>query len=132
MPLRSLLRGIICTQTRNGTLEGMASEDTTPNTARREITVRRAPKFVPFMILGAVVGAIVAAIIAYGRPADPAFDASTVFGFFLTVCAGGGVILFSILALVLDRMSVKRSERAVVEAVPDSVPDEGPENDGVR
>ena len=61
----------------------MASEDTTPNTARREITVRRAPKFVPFMILGAVVGAIVAAIIAYGRPADPAFDAGTVFGFFL-------------------------------------------------
>ena len=43
-----------------GTLEGMASEDTTPNSARREITVRRAPKFVPFMILGAVVGAIVA------------------------------------------------------------------------
>lgn len=120
------------TWVRNGTLEDMASEDTTPNTARREITVRRAPKFVPFMILGAVVGAIVAAIIAYGRPADPAFDASTVFGFFLIVCAGGGVILFSVLALVLDRVSVKRSERALVEAVPDSVPDEGPENDDVR
>ena len=110
----------------------MASEDTTPNSARREITVRRAPKFVPFMILGAVVGAIVAAVIAYGRQADPAFDAGTVFGFFLIVCAGGGVILFSILALVLDRISVKRSQRAVVEAVPDSVPDEGPEHDDVR
>ena len=100
--------------------------------ARRDITVRRAPRFVPFMILGAIVGAIVAAIIAYGRPADPAFDAGTVFGFFLIVCAGGGVILFSVLALILDRVSVKRSERAVVEAVPDSVPDEGPENDDVR
>ncbi|WP_347108538.1 hypothetical protein AAHB33_16830 [Paenarthrobacter sp. S56] len=110
----------------------MASKDTTPNPARREITVRRAPKFVPFMILGAIVGAIVAAIIAYGRPADPAFDASTVFGFFLVACVAGGVILFSILALVLDRVSVKRSQRAVVEAVPDSVPDEGPEHDGGR
>ena len=110
----------------------MASEDTTPSTAHREITVRRAPKFVPFMILGAVVGAIVAAIIAYGRPADPAYDASTVFGFFLIVCIGGGVILFSILALILDRMSVKRAERAVVEAVPDSVPEAGPDDDGVN
>lgn len=120
----------------------MASEDTpTPAPgdqtrneppARRDITVRRAPKFVPFMILGAIVGAIVAAIIAYGRPADPEFDASTVFGFFLVACAAGGVILFSILALVLDRVSVRRSRRAVVEAVPDSVPDEGPEHDGGR
>ncbi|MFK0008038.1 hypothetical protein ACIQTZ_13390 [Paenarthrobacter sp. NPDC090520] len=116
----------------------MASEDTpTPAPdneppARRDITVRRAPKFVPFMILGAIVGAIVAAIIAYGRPADPEFDASTVFGFFLVACAAGGVILFSILALVLDRISVRRTRRAVVEAVPDSVPDEGPEHDGGR
>ncbi|MGO4587971.1 hypothetical protein [Paenarthrobacter sp. 2TAF44] len=114
----------------------MASEDTNAQsgngTARREITVRRAPRFVPFMILGAIVGAIAAAFIAYGRPADPAFDASTVFGFFLVACVSGGVILFSILALVLDRISVKRTKRAVVEAVPDSVPDEGPEHDGGR
>lgn len=115
----------------------MASEDTNPtpsneSPARRDVTVRRAPKFVPFMILGAIVGAIVAAIIAFSRPADPEFDAPTVFGFFLIVCAGGGVILFSILALVLDRLSVKRTERAVVEAVPDSVPDDGPEHDGER
>ena len=52
-----------------------------PPAERREVNVRRAPKYVPFLILGAV------------------------------------------LALVLDRRSIRRQQRAVVEAVPDSEPD---------
>jgi hypothetical protein len=107
----------------------MASEDRTPErdgmserqgmTERREITVRRAPKYVPFLILGGLVGFAVAAVIAYGRPGNETYDPGTVFGFFMVLCGAGGVILGAITALILDRLSVRRAQRAVVEAVPE-------------
>ena len=90
---------------------------------RRKITVRRAPKYVPFLVLGGLLGFGVAAFLAYGLPGDEAFDAGAVFGFFLILCGAGGVILGGVAALVLDRLSVRKAQRAVVESVPDSVPD---------
>ncbi|MET3812247.1 hypothetical protein [Arthrobacter sp. UYEF3] len=101
----------------------MASEDTPVAPERRAVTVRRAPKYVPFLIAGALAGVAVAAVIAYGLPADERYNANAVFGFFLTFCAAGGAILGAVVALLLDRLSVRRAERAVVESVPDSVPD---------
>jgi hypothetical protein len=98
-----------------------------PPAERREVTVRRAPKYVPFLILGALVGVAVAAAVAYGLPASESFDPASVFGFFLVLFAAGGAILGAVLALVLDRLSVKRQRRAVVEAVPDSEPDTDPQ-----
>ncbi|RKR15582.1 hypothetical protein [Arthrobacter oryzae] len=98
--------------------------------ARREVTVRRAPKYVPFLILGGLVGVAAAAIIAFALPGDASYDASSVFGFFMILCAAGGVILGAVAALVLDRVSVRRAERAVVEPVPDSVSDA--DDDGNR
>lgn len=90
---------------------------------RRAVTVRRAPKYVPFLILGALVGVVAAAVVAYAVPGDATFDPGAVFGFFLVMFAAAGALLGAALALVLDRRSVKRQERAVVEAVPDSEPD---------
>ncbi|TLM83111.1 hypothetical protein [Pseudarthrobacter sp. NamE5] len=90
---------------------------------RREITVRRAPKYVPFLILGALVGVGAAAVAAFSVPANPSFDAGAVFGFFTVAFAAAGAILGAVVALVLDRRSIKRQERAVVESVPDSEPD---------
>ena len=100
----------------------MSSEETPAE--RREVNVRRAPKYVPFLILGALVGSAAAALVAYGLPGSTSFVAGSVFGFFLVLFAGGGAILGAVLALVLDRRSVKRQRRAVVEAVPDSEPDD--------
>ncbi|MDP9886922.1 hypothetical protein [Pseudarthrobacter enclensis] len=93
---------------------------------RREVTVRRAPKYVPFLIVGALVGVVAAAIVAYALPGDATFDPGSVFGFFMVMFAAGGALLGAALALVLDRRSVKRQERAVVEAVSDSEPDTDP------
>ncbi len=91
---------------------------------RREVTVRRAPKYVPFLILGGLVGVVAAAIIAYALPGDASYDAGSVFGFFMVLCAAGGVILGAVAALVLDRVSVRRAKRAVVESAPDADDDE--------
>jgi hypothetical protein len=101
----------------------MASEPTPErreNPERREITVRRAPKYVPFLILGGLVGIAVAAVIAYALPGNNTYDPGTVFGFFMVLCGAGGVILGAIAALVLDRLSVRRARQAVVEAVPET------------
>lgn len=95
--------------------------------ARREVTVRRAPKYVPFLVLGAVVGILAAAVVAYALPGSESFDPGAVFGFFLVMFAGGGAILGAILALVLDRRSVRKQQRAVVEAVPEEEPENNPE-----
>jgi len=95
----------------------MASENTPAE--RREITVRRAPKYVPFLILGGLVGIIVAAVIAFALPGDPSYDPNSVFGFFMVLFGAGGVILGAVVALLLDRLSVRRAEHAVVEAVPE-------------
>lgn len=94
---------------------------------RREVSVRRAPKYVPFMVLGGLAGVGAAAVVAYGLPGDASFDPGAVFGFFMVMFAAVGAILGAVLALVLDRRSVKRQQRAVVEAVPDSEPDTDPQ-----
>lgn len=91
---------------------------------RREVTVRRAPKYVPFLVLGAMVGILAAAVVAYALPGSDSFDPGAVFGFFLVMFAGGGAILGAILALVLDRRSVRKQQRAVVEAVPEEEPED--------
>lgn len=113
----------------------MASEDPSPErdgmserdgmTERRGITVRRAPRYVPFLILGGLVGIAVAAVIAYGRPGNETYDPGTVFGFFMVLCGAGGVILGAIAALILDKLSVRRAQQAVVEAVPEAAPETG-------
>lgn len=95
--------------------------ETAPETPeRREIIVRRAPRYVPFLILGGLVGIAVAAIVAYALPGDESYDRNSVFGFFMVMFGAGGVILGAIAALVLDRLSAKRARRAVVESVPDT------------
>ncbi|WP_104137632.1 hypothetical protein [Arthrobacter sp. ZGTC131] len=112
----------------------MASDDH-PTPERREITVRRAPKYVPFLILGGIVGIAAAAVIAYALPGDASYDRGAVFGFFMVLCGAGGVILGAIAALVLDRLSVKRAQHAVVEAAPETeqaLPDAEPDTSRER
>jgi hypothetical protein len=66
------------------------------------------------------VGIIVAAVIAFALPGDPNYEPSSVFGFFMVLFGAGGVILGAVVALLLDRLSVRRAEHAVVEAVPET------------
>ncbi|MER1997132.1 MAG: NrfD/PsrC family molybdoenzyme membrane anchor subunit [Arthrobacter sp.] len=95
----------------------MTSEQHSPE--RREITIRRAPRFVPFMALGAVAAFIVALVMAYTGDENPQYTREAVLGFFTVMFMLPGVALGSIAALILDRLSIRRSERAVVEAADD-------------
>lgn len=83
--------------------------------ARREVTIRRAPRFAPFMGLGVLLGVVIAAIVAYAGPGDATLTRESIFGFFIMVFAIPGLLLGALLVLVLDRISVRRSRRAVAE-----------------
>ena len=93
---------------------------------RREVTVRRAPKYVPFLILGGLLGVAVAAIIAYALPGDaelrPLARSSASSWSSARPAASSWV---PSTALVLDRRSVRRAEHAVVESAPDADDDGG-------
>ncbi|KNC17304.1 hypothetical protein AC792_14605 [Arthrobacter sp. RIT-PI-e] len=83
------------------------------------MTVRRAPKFIPFMVVGALLGFLAALVIAYTGEQDPTLTRESVLGFFTVVLALPGLLLAALLVLVFDRRSVKRAERARAERTED-------------
>lgn len=85
------------------------------NPERREITVRRAPRFVPFLMLGVIAGFIAALLVAYLGPENPTYTREATLGFFTIVFAIPGVALGALVALLLDWISVRKTRRAVVE-----------------
>lgn len=86
---------------------------------RRQVTVRRAPKFAAFMGLGALIGFIAALIIAYTGPADPTLTRESVLGFFTVVLALPGLLLGALVALLLDWISVRRMKQQTAERTHD-------------
>ena len=75
--------------------------------AKEKVEIRKAPKFLPFMILFAVGGAVVALILNIIIP-DSARTAQPILGYLLAFLAGVGAALGLIFALVLDFVSRKR------------------------
>ncbi|MCC9204016.1 hypothetical protein [Arthrobacter sp. zg-Y769] len=99
----------------------MVSEQHTPE--RREISVRRAPRFVPFLALGVVAGFIAALFVAYGGAENPSFTREATLGFFTMMFALPGLLLGALAALVLDWISVRRARRSMVESVDSEEPE---------
>lgn len=106
-----------------------ATETTAPTPERRSVTVRRAPKFVPFLIAGAVVAAIVAGILTAFSPSTQDYATTSVFGFFFVLLLIPGVGLGAVAVLIIDRMSFRRTETAVVESVQDDVVESVPDDE---
>ena len=97
----------------------MTSQPETTAGEPRKLKVRRAPKYVPFMIAGALAAVVTAAIFTSVAPPSEEFETSAIFGFFTVLLLIPGVILGSIAALILDRRSVRRSKTLVVQPLPD-------------
>ncbi|MCC3290040.1 MULTISPECIES: hypothetical protein [unclassified Arthrobacter] len=99
----------------------MVSEQHSPE--RREITVRRAPRFVPFLALGVVAGFIAALFVAYGGAENPSFTREATLGFFTVMFGLPGLLLGALTALILDWISVRRARRSTVESVDPAEPE---------
>jgi len=82
---------------------------------RREVVVRRAPKFVPFMAAGVVLGVLVAAVTALAGPENAEFTRGSVFGFFAVLFGVAGLLAGAVAALVLDRVGIRRAEHLIAE-----------------
>lgn len=81
----------------------------------REATVRRAPKWGAFIVVGMVLGLFVTIVVTTAFPADPAI------GMTMTVLVVGifgvsfGAAIGAVLALIADRVSSRRARRVTVE-----------------
>lgn len=81
-----------------------------------EVQVYAAPKFWPFMGIGALVGVIIAVISAFTGPESAEFSRGSVAGFLGVGFAFFGVLVAGIIFLVVDRITRKKARRAL--AVP--------------
>ncbi|WP_207345792.1 hypothetical protein [Arthrobacter sp. E3] len=97
----------------------MTSQPETTSGAPRKLHVRRAPKYVPFLIAGALAGVATAAIFTYMFPVNGDFEASSVFGLFTVLLVLPGAGLGAIVALVLDFRGRRRTKTLIAEALPD-------------
>jgi len=85
--------------------ETVVSEDT--------VVVRRSPRYLNFMVVGAVAGALLAFLLTVIFPQNDEFDPAQVFGFLLLGGVTVGIAISCIVAIVLDRI-VGRSATTVV------------------
>lgn len=90
---------------------------------RRQVRVRRAPKYANFALLGALLGAVAAFVLTVAIPPDaqyardhgfPEYSQVQIFGFLLLIGLVAGIALALTAAIVIDRLSGSRS--ALVEA----------------
>ncbi|TFD80041.1 hypothetical protein [Cryobacterium fucosi] len=79
------------------------------------VSVRRSPRYLNFMILGAVVGALLALLLTVVFPANAEFAPSQVFGFLLLAGVVAGVAIGAVAAMVIDRVTGRSAATVVVD-----------------
>ena len=79
-----------------------------------DVRIRRAPKFPTFLILGGGVGAIVSFTLTALFPVDPAVGFGALFGYFALYGVTAGVLIGALIAIVLDRRSLKHVSTVAV------------------
>jgi hypothetical protein len=77
----------------------------------QDLNIRRAPKFLAFLIAGSAVGAILALVL---HSLSTKSTGASILGYLIISCAGLGAGLGCIVAVVLDR--VLRTKSKVVKA----------------
>ena len=97
----------------------MTSQPETTSGERRKLQVRRAPKYVPFLIAGGLAGVATAALFTFLFPSSGDFDASSVFGLFAVLLVIPGAGMGALVALVLDRRGRRKAKTMLVESLPD-------------
>ena len=67
--------------------------------------VRRTPRFPAFLISGALVGLLIGLFLGVFGPGDARYGASAALGFLGLICAGLGVLVGGVIAVLLDKRS---------------------------
>jgi hypothetical protein len=79
------------------------------------VSVRRAPRYYRFMLVGLIVGIVITLILTFGFPEQDDFNRLQVFGFVgifvVALCVGLGALI----AILLDRSSRKRARTVSAE-----------------
>ena len=97
----------------------MTSQPESTSGEPRKLQVRRAPKYVPFLIAGGLAGVATAALFAFLFPSDGDFAPSSVFGLFAVLMVLPGVGMGALVALVLDRQGRRKAKTLLAESLPD-------------
>ena len=82
----------------------------------RLLEIRTAPSYPAFIGLGLALGLLAAFLVTLLGPDNESYTFGSVLGVMAVICGGLGAGLGAILALVLDRIGLKRAKR--VRAVP--------------
>ena len=85
------------------------------------VSIRKAPKFLPFFAVGAVLGAIIGLVIWASTAANLSGQAASLIGYISLVTTVVGAGLGLGLALVLDRISLARSKTVEATKLEQSV-----------
>ena len=74
-----------------------------------QVRIRRSPKYLQFLITGAVIGVIAALILGFAIPADQR-TAEPVVTYLVAYLGAAGAVLGIVAGLVLDRIGVARAK----------------------
>ena len=82
-----------------------------------QVTVRRSPKFLTFMVVGIIVGIVIALILTFALPNDSQFTLTQIFGFLLLFTGTIGGTLGLVFALIVDRYFSRQVKSATAEKI---------------
>lgn len=80
-----------------------------------EMTIRRAPNVLAFLITGMIVGAVAGFLFGLLGPESQYYTRGAIVGFFLVIGLLIGAGLGSVVSLIIDRLSFKRSRNVTAQ-----------------
>jgi hypothetical protein len=92
-----------------------AAIDEPDTVARREVTIRRAPRLLPFLLTGAAGGVVLAAIIAATTAASEGVTQLQAFGYLAVVGIVLGGALAALTMIIVDAVLGRRTSPAIAE-----------------
>lgn len=91
-----------------------------------EVTVRRAPKYPVFLIMGALAGVVVSLIVTSLFPFAEGEGVASTYGYFSLWGLTFGGAIGSLVAIIADRVSLRRAKRVTAERNRVDAPEEPP------
>lgn len=107
----------------------LPDEDPRGRRSEDRVTVRRAPRYPRFIILGAGLGAVVTFILTALFPVDPQVGFAALLGYFMLFGVPAGAALGGTFAIVLDAIATRRAKQLTAERTTVDAPDEPLEGD---